>query len=333
MNALRRLLAVGLSWLCSFSLLPAQQASIEPVRPSASIVRRPYLAAEVPPVRLANSPRLRELVRAGKLYLTAQDAIALALENNIDVEVARYSPFAAAWRLERAQAGGALPGVPSGASQAGSVASGQGVSGSQAAAGVSSGSSSASTGGSGNATVAQIGPVTQTLDPTFQEASTFSHKSTPQPNTVQSGIANLVSNTRVYNASLQEGFLSGGSATLSYANHYLSENAPSDLLNPSVAPSLTLSVQHNFLNGFGVAVNARNITVAKIGLKTSDLNFRTQVIGVVVTVLTVYYALSADYENVRAKQSALDVAQKFFGGIRQTVGRCGNRINRRHVFL
>jgi outer membrane protein TolC len=252
-------------------------------------------------------------VRAGKLYLTAQDAIALALENNIDVEVARYSPFAAAWRLERAQAGGALPGVPSGASQAGSVASGQGVSGSQAAAGVSGGSSSASTSGGGNATVAQIGPVTQTLDPTFQEASTFSHKSTPQPNTVQSGIANLVSNTRVYNASVQEGFLSGGSATLSYSNHYLSENAPSDLLNPSVAPSLSLSVQHNFLNGFGVAVNARTITVAKISLKTSDLNFRTQVIGVVVTVLNAYYALSADYEDVRAKQSALDVAQNFHG--------------------
>ena len=67
------------------------------------------------------------LIRAGNLYLTAQDAIALALENNIDIEVARYGPVFRNWQLERSQAGGALPGVPSSASQAGSVASGQGI--------------------------------------------------------------------------------------------------------------------------------------------------------------------------------------------------------------
>jgi outer membrane protein TolC len=315
----RRVLAVGLSWLCSFSLLPAQQASIEPVRPSAPMVWRPYLSTEVPPVRLANSSRLRELVRAGKLYLTVQDAIALAMENNIDVEVARYNPLIAAWQLERAQAGGALPGVPSSASQAGSVASGQGVSGSQAAAGVTAGPSTASTGTTGNATIAQIGPVTQTLDPTIQETSTFSHKSTPQANTVQSEIADLIDNTRVYSGSLQEGFLSGGSATISYSNHYLNENALSDVLNPTEAPSLSISVQHNFLNGFGVAVNARTITVARIGLKTSDLAFRTQVIGVVASVLNAYYALAADLENVKANRAALEVAQKFYEDNRRQV--------------
>ena len=110
---------------------------IAPQRPQAPIIIRPYLAVSVPPIRLANSERLSELVRAGMLYLTAQDAIALALENNIDIEVSRYNPFISQWQLERSQAGGALPGVPSGASQAGSVASGQGVAGSQAAAGVS----------------------------------------------------------------------------------------------------------------------------------------------------------------------------------------------------
>ena len=122
--------------LCVASLAWAQDpAAIEPVRPQAPVIIRPYLPVTVPPVRLANSPRLQELVRAGTLYLTAQDAIALALENNIDIEVSRYNPFISAWQLERAQAGGALPGVPSSASQAGSVATGQGVAGSQAAAG------------------------------------------------------------------------------------------------------------------------------------------------------------------------------------------------------
>jgi outer membrane protein TolC len=318
-NKPRKLLALGLSWLCSFSLVPAQDGSIAPVRPSAPVFWRPYLSTDVPPARMVNSPRLRDMVRAGKLYLTAQDAIALALENNIDVEVARYNPLIAAWNLERAQAGGALPGVPSSASQAGAVASGQGVVGSQAAAGVTSGPSSASTTTSTNASIAQIGPVTQTLDPTFQDTSTFSHKTIPQPDTIQSGVLALIDNTRVYTSSLQEGFLSGGSVTVSYSEHYLKENAPSDVLNPSEAPSLSVSAQQYLLNGFGVAVNARTITVAKIGLKTSDLGFRTQVIGIVASVLNAYYALSADYENVRASQTAVDVAEKFYQDNRKQV--------------
>src|SRR5665213_795982 len=123
--------------LCCASLGLGQQTGIEPVRPSAPLLWRPYLPVDVPPVRLNNSDRLRSLTRAGQLYLTTQDAIALALENNIDIEIARYNAFDLAWRVERFQAGGALPGVPSGASQASSVASGQGVLGSQAAAGVS----------------------------------------------------------------------------------------------------------------------------------------------------------------------------------------------------
>ena len=185
---------------------------------------------------MANSERLGQLVRAGMLYLTAQDAIALALENNIDIEVSRYNPFISAWNLERAQAGGALPGVPSSASQAGSVASGQGVAGSQAAAGVSV-PGARSSGSSSNATVSQIGPVTQNLDPTLQENTTFSHISSPQPDEVQSGVFNLIENTQAYSGSYQQGYLAGGIAQVSYNDHYLSENASSDLLNPSVAPS------------------------------------------------------------------------------------------------
>ncbi len=266
---MRRSLSVA---LCLSSMTWAQQVSIEPIRPRAPFIVRPYRAPEVPPIRAGNSERLRALVRAGALYLTAQDAIALALENDIDLEVARYNPLISASQLQRAEAGGALPGVPSGASQAGSVASGQGVVGSQAAAGVSGGGGAGGASRTSNATITQVGPVTQTLDPAFQETTVFSHTSQPQANVVQSLTTVLVSNTKVFNASVQQGFLSGGSVTVNYTDHYLRENAPSDLLNPSVAPSLSLSFQHNLLRGFGVAVNARNITVSKMNLKTTDLN-------------------------------------------------------------
>jgi outer membrane protein TolC len=309
---MNRVLATTLCGVCSWSLIRAQEPSIEPVKPALPAIVRPYLAPEIPPIRLANSGRFGDLIRAGMLYLTARDAIALALENNIDLEVARYSPLVSAWQLERAQAGGALPGVPSNASQAGSVASGQGILGSRAAAGVSTSAANNNGNGAGNATISQIGPITQTLDPSLQESSTFSHTTTPQADVVQSLLPNLISNTRVYTGAFQEGFLTGGAMNVSYSDHYLNENAPTDVLNPSSAPNLSFAFQHNLLQGFGVAVNARNITVAKMNLRISDLNFKTQVIGTVTNVLNLYYALVADYEDVRAKRSAVEAAQRFY---------------------
>ena len=311
-HTMRKTIAVGLCYTCSIPFALAQEASIEPVRPPAPTVLRPYRAPEIPPIRLANSGRLRDLVRAGKLYLTVQDAIALTLENNLDIEVARYNPILSEWRLERAKAGGALPGVPSSATQANSVASGQGVAGSQAAAGVTAGAGNASANGAGNATVSQVGPVTQNLDPSIQESTIFGHRTTPQANIVQSITPVLISSTHVYNATLQEGFLTGGSVSVNYTNHYLRENSPTDVLNPSSAPSLSVSFQHNLLRGFGTAVNSRTIEVSKINLKTSDLNFKTQVIGTVVQVLNLYYGLVADYEDVKAKRSALEAAHAFY---------------------
>lgn len=285
-----------------------QTADIAPVKPTAPVLWRPYLATEVPPVRMTNTGRLGSLVRGGKLYLTAQDAIALALENNIDLEVARYGPVTAAWRLTRSEAGGALPGVPSGSAQANAVTSGQGVLGSQSAAGVGGGGGAAAGRGSTNAQITQIGPVTQTLDPAVQQVATFGHKSIPQPNNVQSGTAVLVQDQRSYLGSIQQGLISGGSVTYNLRNSYLNENAVSNLLNPSVAPSMALNFQHNLLRGFGIAVNSRTITISKINLATSDVNFRTQVIRVVVAALRAYYGLVAAEEDVKSKQSAVDAA-------------------------
>jgi outer membrane protein len=304
--------------VCSLALLHAQ----EPVRPSAFIAVRPYLPPQVPPVRLQNSGRLANLVRAGMLYLTVQDAIALALENSIDIEVARYNPILAVWQLERSQAGGALPGVPSSAAQAGNVANGQGVAGSQAAAGVSTGSNGGNGPGSTNATIAQIGPIAQTLDPIVQENTVFSHQTAPQSDTVQSILPVLVSNTRNSSFSYAQGFLIGGNVTVTYKDSYLNENAPTDVLNPSSAPSLSFTYQQNLLRGFGIPVNARTIRVGQLNVKASALNFKTQVSNTVNQVLNLYYALAAGYEDIKAKTNAVEVAQKFYenSGIQQRAG-------------
>lgn len=313
---MRKFLAIS---LCCSTLGWTEELSIAPVKPDRPRIVRPYIAPGVPPVRLGNSPRMADLIRSGTLYLTVQDTVALVLENNIDLEVARYNPIAGTWRVTRAEAGGALPGVPSSASQAGSVASGQGVAGSQAAAGVSVPGGGSSRGGSTNASISQIGPVTQNLDPVIQETSTFGHTSTPQSNTTQSGIPNLIANTRGHTATIQQGTLSGGVVTLTFSERYLKENALSDLLNPSVAPSLSLSVQHNFLRGFGRAVNARNITVSKMNLAITDLNFRNQVIALVAQVLNLYYGLSSSYEDLKSKQNTSAVADTFLKNVKEQI--------------
>src|SRR5258708_9470961 len=128
-------------------------------KPHAPIVWRPYVGARVPPVHLKNSNRLYDLIRGGKFYLTVQDAIAVAIENNLDLEVNRYGPVSAEWNLERAQAGGALPGVTGGNTVANQAASGQGVVGSQVSAGLSSGGGGGGGGGT-NAVVCEIGTIT-----------------------------------------------------------------------------------------------------------------------------------------------------------------------------
>lgn len=316
---LKRAIAAALCYACAAPFTFAQQATIAPERPTKTVLLRDYFPATVPPVRFDDSNRLHELIRAGRLYLTAQDAITLALENNLDIEIARYNESSLQWRLERSQAGGTLPGVPSNASQTSSTTNGQGVLGSQAAAGVGSGGGGNGGRNTANATITQVGPVVQTFDPSIQEATTFSHRSLPQANARVSVTSVLVQNQRVYTGSYQQGLVTGGSVNVSYNNRYLNENAPTDVLNPSLAPTFSVSLQHNLLQGFGKKLNLRNIEVAKANLGMSDVNFRSQVTGVVVNVLNNYWALAGAYEDLKAKESTLATAQLFYDENKQRV--------------
>lgn len=300
--------------LCASMSFPvwAQEQPIAPVRPSGDIMVRPYEAPYIPQVSTSNSGRIAQLVRGGKLYLTAQDAIALALENNIDLEITRYNPLIDQWNLELYQGGGALPGVPSGQTFASSVASGQGVNGSQSAAGVSISGPSQSSSNALGATISQIGPVTPALDPVFQYSASVQHRTLLEPDEVVAGLYSIVDDTRVYSASLSQGVITGGQVSVTYREYYLNENSPLDTPNPTYAPQISFSLQHNLLQGFGTAVNSRFITTAKATLKSDDLTFKSEVISVVANVLTLYYGLAADYEDVKAKQTALNVAEQFY---------------------
>ncbi len=312
-----RLFAVAGCFSLASNLIGAE-APLTVERPSASIFVRPYLAPKAEPIRLKNSPRLRDLIRGGKLYLTVQDAIACAIENNLDLEVDRYGPLTQEWEVERFEGGGTLRGVTSGNSQVGQTASGQGVVGSLRSGGLIA---SQNNGGGGNlgATVTQIGPVTPNLDPVLTNTTLWSHTTTPFADTVASGTTSLVDGVRLYNTSVQEGLLSGGYVQATFNESYLNENAPTDVLNPSVAPQLRLYIQHNLLQGFGTGVNSRFIRVAKKNLVASQATFQSQLLNIVVKVLNLYWDLVSDTDDLKAKQAALDMARKSYDDTRTEI--------------
>src|SRR6266436_10152178 len=93
--------------MCSMSMLAnAQTPQIQ--EPGGFPGTRKYHAPAVAQVELGNSSRIDALLRAGNLYLSLQDTIDLALENNLDIAISRYGPLEAQTDLQRAQAGGAL---------------------------------------------------------------------------------------------------------------------------------------------------------------------------------------------------------------------------------
>lgn len=303
-----------------FQLAAQQQSPIYVEKPQVPIWIRPYTAPFVAPIRLANSSRLHSLLRAGKLYLTVQDTIALAIENNLDLEVARYGPVLAQWAVERQQAGGALRGATSNSSQVGSVASGQGVTGSIQSAGLGNNGGNGSTGNSGTSVVQQIGPVAPNYDPTLQNSTTFSHITTPYSNLQVAEINPVVDTTHDYTTRLQQGIETGGTYYVREDEHYLNENAPSDNLNPSEAPLVFLYAQHYLLQGFGTGLNTRYIRIAKKNEIASRETFRSQLLDMVANVLNLYYDVVSGNDELKARQTAVNIAQKFYNDTKNEIG-------------
>ena len=307
----QKLLSVLVAWTCLVSQLPAQE-SLAPEQSKAPVFVRPYLAPKTPPAKLTNSDRLHSLMLAGKLYLTVQDAIALAIENNLDLEVDRYGPMNAQWYLERMRAGGPLKGVSSSTSVINEIQAGLGVAGSELAAGLLSGGGGCGGGTSSNGTFSQIGPITPNLDPVLVSSFAFVHQSQPQPNQVVSQTTSLVSTFHNYQNAVQQGLITGGTVQLAFNEQYLDQNAPSDFLNPAVSPTAQITIRHQVLQGFGVGVNSRFIRMAEKGVDSARETFRSQLLNQVATVLNLYWDLVGDIEDLKARQQSLDLAQKFY---------------------
>lgn len=275
---------------------------------------RPYRARTVAPVRLANSSRAEALMRAGNLYLSAQDVVALTIENNIDIEIQRYGPLLAQEVFRRAKAGGALRSVGLGIAAGPQSVSLQGVSTSGSNLSVGGGGV-----GSGGGIVTQLGPQIQSFDPTLTVLANFQHSTTPQSNTVLTGTTAFVQDTRTFQTSYAQNFDFGLSGTLSYSTTRARVNSQFFALNPSTNGALSFQLTQNLLQGFGRAVNGRNIRVQNNNLKVSELQFKRQLITTVTSVLNLYWDFVSFAEDVKARRQAVETARLFLDETRKRV--------------
>jgi len=276
----------------------------------------PYRVPTVGPVNLSNSNRLEALLRAGKLYLSLQDTIALALENNLDIEMQRFGAQVSDASILRAKAGGLLRGV--------TTAVTQGPSGAPTQAGQATGISTSAASQTGATTtggtiISQTGTAIPNLDPVVTGFIRRGHASNPQTSTFVSGTNVLVTSNNLANFSYSQGFLTGTSFTVGLSNSSLNTTSLNTNLNPSIASSLTLNVTQHLLQGFGSAVNGRNIQIAKNNREVNDLQFKQQVINIVASIINLYWDLVSFNEDVRVKQQAVDLNQKLLGDNRKQV--------------
>jgi outer membrane protein TolC len=297
-----------LVWLLAWpALAQPSNITILPARPQPlGFLTRPYQQRLVPPVNLTNSARLSGLIRSGSLYLSARDVVALALENNIDIEIQRYGPLMARQDIERARVGGALR-SPSTAIAAGpqSVSlAGINVSGTSLASGAGVGSGGGITG--------QIGaPIPQT-DPILNVSASFGHATSPQSNLVLYDLNSIVEDYQNFNAGYSQQFMNGAALNINYGSQRASLNVPTLLLNPLTQGSLNLNLSQNLLQGFGASVNNRYIRIARNNSRYSELQLKQQVMTTVSAVLNLYWDLVAFNEDARLKRLALDAARQLY---------------------
>jgi outer membrane protein TolC len=302
----------AVSFLCILLLCDGPASSQSAIRIEApndgalSWLTRPYRTRSVPAISLSNSSRLQSLIRAGNLYLSAQDVVALAIENNLDVEVQRYGPLLAREVLRRAQGGGALRSVGLGVAPGPQSVSLQGVALTNVGASNAAGAGVSSGGG----IVTQLGPSIPSLDPTIIGFANFQHATSPQSNTILTGTTSLIQSSRTYQAQYQQNFVFGMTAQVTYASQYTKVNSQFFSLNPFTSGDLDLQVTQNLLQGFGAAVNGRNIRVQKNNLKVTDLQFKQQVITTVAAVLNLYWDLVSFNEDLRARKKEVQAAQQ-----------------------
>jgi outer membrane protein len=272
----------------------------------------PYTARHVAPPNLANTPRIDQLMHDGKLYISMNDAVALALENNLDIAIARYNLNIADTDIWRAKAGfNTILGVNSGVVQ---NTPGGGVGGLGAQVGSGQGGTSVAAGGAGAGSAGLVGStlgsgsLITSFDPILTGTFQVDHNHILPSSTFSPASA---VNTTTGNFAYQQGFQWGSNVSVGFNNQRQTiADAPFQPLSPQLNSSFNFRLTQHLLQGFGFAPNTRFIQITKNDRKLSDVAFRLQITTTVDQIENIYWDLVFAYENVRVQQEQLAFAQK-----------------------
>lgn len=273
-----------------------------------------YRATTVPRPNLANTPRIDSLVQNGVLELSLRDAIALALENNLDLAIARYNIPIAEADILRTRAGGSFRGVNTGVVQntPGGGAGGFGSSASGAGAGGTSGGAGGAGSGASGLVQSTLGTGTNvsSYDPSLTGTINNEHYTQPLSNTSIYGVQTLQQNTTSGHIGFSQAFPTGTTLSAVFDNDRGATNSPRSYLNPTLNTYYHVALQQQLLAGFGFGPNLRFLRIAKNNQKISDQAFKLQVITTITQIANMYWDLVAAYEDEQVKSRALDFAQQ-----------------------
>jgi outer membrane protein TolC len=266
-----------------------------------------YTATDYPETRLNNTPRLDDLLREGKIYLSLSDAVTLALENNYDIAIARINLDIADTDLLRARAGSSLRGVSTGI-----VANTLGGTSSTITGGGGPGGTSSGTGGGGAGASGLVlstngaGPIPENLDPQLTGQLEYESASVQQTNLFFSGgLPTVYNKTSTYNFGYNQGFLTGTQLAVTFNNSHVTTDSLFSTFSPGLNSSFRATLTQHLLQGFGTGINGRFILQAKNDRRITDSAFRQQLLYTVNQVENIYWGLVSAYEDEQAKERAL----------------------------
>ncbi|MGB6742946.1 MAG: TolC family protein [Terracidiphilus sp.] len=265
-----------------------------------------YRPSDAPPLDLNNSPRLENLIRDGKLYISLRDAIDLAIENNLDLAYFRYNFPIAQTDLARTKSGAQANGV--------NTAIVQGTQGGFAASTGSGGGSSGSgfSAGAGGIVTSTLGAGTSvsSFDPYLTFRGYVDHTVVQEANQFLSGVPVLKTNTIEVLSNYSQSFPIGTNLNINYLGQRVASNSPYNGINPTLYSNFAVTISQSLLAGFGVATNERYIRIAKRNSQITDLAFKAQVIATVTQVENIYWDLVNAYESEQISERSLGFANK-----------------------
>jgi outer membrane protein len=280
----------------------------------------PYIPRQVQAPNLANTSRIDSLMHDGKLYLSLNDAIALALENNLDIAIARYNLNIADTDVLRAKAGAQTLGVPLGIIQ-NTPGGGVGGIGSQVGSGTGGTTLGAGGAGAGAGGIVQstagglLGPVITSFDPILTGTFQSDHASFIPTSPFQGSFQG----TTTANFEYIQGFQWGTNLSVGFNNNRITSNSAFQSVSPALNSSFQFKLTQHLLQGLGFAANTRFIRIAKNNRELSDVAFRLQIITSVDQIENMYWDLVYAYENLRVKQESLTFSQKTLSDTKKQV--------------